>query len=52
MLTRAPLLAPRCAGEDVDLIVKELEVSKDVADRELRIHKGCVKAALRALVNA
>ena len=46
------LAAVEANKEDVDLIVKELEVSKDVADRELRIHKGCVKAALRALVNA
>lgn len=46
------LAAVEVNKEDVDLIVKELEVSKDVADRELRIHKGCVKAALRALVNA
>ena len=40
------------AKEDVDLIVKELEVPKEVADRELRVQKGCVQAALRALINA
>jgi len=36
---------------DVDLIVAELEVSKEVADRTLRIAKGDVAAALTALVN-
>ena len=46
------LAAVEVAKEDVDLIVKELEVPKEVADRELRVQKGCVQAALRALINA
>ena len=38
--------------EDIELIVTELEVSKDRADRCLREHDGDVVAALTALVNA
>mmetsp|Transcript_9290 Transcript_9290/g.27814 ORF Transcript_9290/g.27814 Transcript_9290/m.27814 type:complete len:99 (-) Transcript_9290:566-862(-) len=48
----AALAAVKVSKEDVDLIVSELEVARDVADRELRVQGGDVVAALRALVNA
>ena len=37
---------------DVDLIAAEMELSKDVAERKLREHKGDVVAALNTLVAA
>mmetsp|Transcript_11889 Transcript_11889/g.36633 ORF Transcript_11889/g.36633 Transcript_11889/m.36633 type:complete len:98 (+) Transcript_11889:222-515(+) len=51
-LREAELAAVSVNKADVDLIVAELEVPKEEADRALRVHKGDVVAALRALVNA
>merc|ERR1712029_107150 len=39
------------AKEDVELIVQEMEIPKEKADRVLREHGGDVVAALTALVN-
>merc|ERR1711915_521235 len=38
--------------EDIDLIVTEMEISKDAADRTLREHGGDVVSALTALINS
>ena len=38
--------------EDVELIMKEMELSHDKADRALREHGGDVVEALTALVNS
>merc|ERR1712212_916496 len=38
--------------EDIDLIVNEMEVKKDRADRVLREHGGDVVSALTALINS
>jgi NACalpha-BTF3-like transcription factor len=38
-------------AEDVKLIIAELEVSKDVAEKPLRQHNGDIVAALRQLVH-
>jgi NACalpha-BTF3-like transcription factor len=38
-------------AEDVKLIIAELEVSKDVAEKALRQHNGDIVAALRQLVH-
>merc|ERR1712211_175705 len=39
------------AKEDVELIIQEMEIPKEKADRVLREHGGDVVAALTALVN-
>ncbi|KAK7602264.1 hypothetical protein V9T40_009705 [Parthenolecanium corni] len=37
--------------EDVDLIVKEMEIPRNLAERTLRVHHGSVVNALIALTN-
>ena len=37
--------------EDVELIVKEMEISKDKAERTLREHTGNIVEALASLTN-
>lgn len=38
--------------EDVELIVKEMEISKTLAEKSLRENRGSVVEALTALVNS
>uniref|UniRef100_T1D5E3 Putative huntingtin-interacting protein hypk n=1 Tax=Psorophora albipes TaxID=869069 RepID=T1D5E3_9DIPT len=37
--------------EDIELIIKELEISRQKAEETLRVHRGDVVAALEALTN-
>jgi NACalpha-BTF3-like transcription factor len=46
------LAAVEIKDEDVDLIVNELEVTKQVAERKLREHKGDLQATLNYFINA
>ncbi|KAJ1459075.1 hypothetical protein M885DRAFT_613974 [Pelagophyceae sp. CCMP2097] len=46
------LAAVTVKPEDLSAIMTELEVSKELADRTLRIHGGDLVAALRALVSS
>jgi len=36
---------------DVELIMRELEVTKQIAERSLREHQGCLQPTLVALTN-
>ncbi|XP_065219060.1 huntingtin-interacting protein K [Planococcus citri] len=45
------LLKVSIKKEDVDLIVKEMEITRSVAERTLRVHNGNVVNALIALTN-
>ena len=42
----------KLSKEDVELVISEMEVSKQVAETALREHNGSVVAALVALVNS
>mmetsp|Transcript_6862 Transcript_6862/g.10764 ORF Transcript_6862/g.10764 Transcript_6862/m.10764 type:complete len:113 (-) Transcript_6862:553-891(-) len=44
------LAAVAIKKEDVDLMEKELEITKQVAERTLREHRGDVVAAIRTLI--
>ncbi|XP_055586812.1 huntingtin-interacting protein K [Uranotaenia lowii] len=37
--------------EDIELIIKEMEISRSKAEETLRVHRGDVVAALEALTN-
>ncbi|XP_009858061.2 huntingtin-interacting protein K-like [Ciona intestinalis] len=46
------LSAVKISKEDVELVMREMEINKVKAERALRENKGDVVAALTALVNA
>ena len=51
-LLERELAAVKVAQEDVDLIASEFELDKKKAERELRMAKGDVKAAMEALMKS